>query len=373
MEVILGIAFLAFIFSMFFGLIMIFVEALKPGRKRKKSAYNFYDLRNREFRKASDSYKAIRDSKHSVKYLDKSSEELNIVYFIQNQKLDAAKIGVGQIGRLIQLINSTTSRNAEGIKVGWEILRIAYFDEMKDAYKAESKVLYHWRDELKLPEQLISQNMGFSQMKIVNKRIWVPTSGYTETVKLDSICKDFTWNLVLSSSGIIKEETKYLQNHFEHHNCEHLHMFSESKFKSKSSKKRSTKKSYKTTEKLLPEETFWNKIHKLEDDPKCWLWNSATSNGYAIGTYMEKLDLIHRVTWTMNYGQIPKKSFLRNECGIRNCVNPEHWRIEISQDYECINLGCARKSESVTKPGLCKTCRQREKRKRKKERSTKLD
>jgi hypothetical protein len=367
MEVIFGVLFLAFIGYMLFGVVMIFVDSMKP-RRRRNRGYNFNRARNIEYSKARDSFNAIRNSKHSVKYLDKNIEELNVVYFLENSNFEAVKIGVGQIGRPMQLVKSTTSRNVNGTKVGWQILRIAYFEEMKDAYDAESKVLHYWRREMDLPEQLSAKDMGYSQMKLVNKKIWVPTGGHTETVNVNAICKSFTWNLVVNSHGIINEETKYLSSGFEHNNCDHLHVYSEEKYRSAKSKKKSSRTKSNLKSKYSPDELFWSKIHKLEDDPKCWIWNSATSNGYAIGNYQEKLDLIHRVTWTMSIGEIPKKAFLRNECGLRNCVNPEHWRLEISQDYECTNQGCEKKSESVTKPGLCKTCRQREKRKRRKNR-----
>jgi hypothetical protein len=356
---------------MLFGTMYLFLEALKPQARRRGGRSFSSRLQNTELlerKKASESYNAIRNSKHSLKYMDKNSENLNIVYFISNPTLEALKIGVGQVGRINQLINSTLSRDTNGLKVGWQILRLAYFEEMKDAYKAEARVMHHWRNDLKLSECLNAKDMGFSQMKLVNKRVWLPTGGHTETVNMNSICKNFTWNIVLNSEGNIGEDKEYSINQLDHHNCEELHIFNESGFNLSLTNRRIRKKSTSSKLQYSDDELLWSKIQKLDEVPNCWMWNSATTNGYAIGTYKGDVDLIHRVTWKIQFGEIPNKSFLRNDCGSRNCVNPDHWRLEVSQEYECVSSDCGKKSETVTKPGLCKTCRQREKRKRRKER-----
>lgn len=62
----------------------------------------------------------------------------------------------------------------------------------------------------------------------------------------------------------------------------------------------------------------------------------------------------------------------------RSCVNPTHWSISLRRkslpneirvsEFKCTSEGCKRPSLTMTRPGLCAPCKQREKRKRRQER-----
>jgi hypothetical protein len=367
MEVIFGLAFLLFLIYMFVGTISVIIASFKP-RKRKSRIYDFQKNDISESRRAQQSYNLIKNSPFSLKYEKTGSSETNVVYLIRNDKLGALKIGVGQLGRVLQLVNSTTSRNSDGQKVGWEVLRLAYFADMKQAYLAESKVLFHWRNQLNLSIFLSANQMGFAHMKLGNSKVWVYTGGHTETVNSSEICKLFTWELVTKSTGFLSETIGDSDEILIHQDCEYLHKFNASEFQRRKRKSRAKREPRVKVTFENQEERFWSKISKVTEEPHCWVWNSGTTNGYGIGHYEEKLELVHRITWRLLKGEIPPKS-----CGVRNCVNPEHWFIELSQEYECTNVECNRKSETTTRPGLCKTCRQREKRKRRKEKQNNLE
>lgn len=69
---------------------------------------------------------------------------------------------------------------------------------------------------------------------------------------------------------------------------------------------------------------FWKKIKKT---PKCWTWETATSNGYGSFTSGKKLGygtLPHRIAWTLLKGPIPAGLTIDHLCRIKTCVNPAH-------------------------------------------------
>jgi HNH endonuclease len=73
---------------------------------------------------------------------------------------------------------------------------------------------------------------------------------------------------------------------------------------------------------------FYKKVNKNGSIPQhcpelgqCWEWVGVhLPNGY--GTLSAKL--VHRLSWVMEYGDIPNRLFVLHKCDNRNCVRPDH-------------------------------------------------
>lgn len=75
------------------------------------------------------------------------------------------------------------------------------------------------------------------------------------------------------------------------------------------------------------EERFWAKVEKTET---CWLWIGATNKG-GYGQFTSRHggipQYVHRLAYELLRGPIPEGlhlDHLRDVCGHRNCVNPDH-------------------------------------------------
>ena len=68
----------------------------------------------------------------------------------------------------------------------------------------------------------------------------------------------------------------------------------------------------------------------------CWIWGRQISNtGYGRlmlsregGTYMESA---HRASYMAFIGPVPENGIIRQSCGNRLCVNPDHLKVSIEQ------------------------------------------
>lgn len=69
------------------------------------------------------------------------------------------------------------------------------------------------------------------------------------------------------------------------------------------------------------------KKHNMKRDDSCWIWPMKTTAGYGQINIMGQLVLAHRISYMIFKGPIPKGRVLHNICGIRNCVNPDHWEL----------------------------------------------
>ena len=73
-----------------------------------------------------------------------------------------------------------------------------------------------------------------------------------------------------------------------------------------------------------------------DEETRCWIWGRQISNtGYGRstlsgegGTYKESA---HRASYMAFIGPIPENGIIRQSCGNRLCVNPDHLEVSIKQ------------------------------------------
>ena len=67
---------------------------------------------------------------------------------------------------------------------------------------------------------------------------------------------------------------------------------------------------------------FWSNVEKT---PSCWLWTGCTDqHGYGEIANGFDSQSAHRVAYKLVNGYVPP--LLRNDCGNRRCVRPDHWK-----------------------------------------------
>lgn len=64
---------------------------------------------------------------------------------------------------------------------------------------------------------------------------------------------------------------------------------------------------------------FWDQVHKT---PDCWEWRGKQSpNGYG---YIGSFQKVHRLSYELHKGPIPKGLVVKHTCDNKLCVNPDH-------------------------------------------------
>lgn len=77
-------------------------------------------------------------------------------------------------------------------------------------------------------------------------------------------------------------------------------------------------------------ECFWSKVDVRGPD-ECWLWTGArTAKGYGnIGISKDgkfRAQYAHRLSYVLQYGEIPPGLCILHSCDVPACVNPKHLR-----------------------------------------------
>jgi hypothetical protein len=69
---------------------------------------------------------------------------------------------------------------------------------------------------------------------------------------------------------------------------------------------------------------FWSKVSKVEGG--CWLWTGCcNSQGYPqLRMGRRTADYAHRFSYRLHLGPFPARHAVRQSCGNKRCVNPDH-------------------------------------------------
>lgn len=69
-------------------------------------------------------------------------------------------------------------------------------------------------------------------------------------------------------------------------------------------------------------ERFWSKV---EQGPECWLWKAKPdTGGYGSFFFRGRKHRAHRVSWILEYGEIPAGLSVLHRCDTPACVRPSH-------------------------------------------------
>jgi len=79
----------------------------------------------------------------------------------------------------------------------------------------------------------------------------------------------------------------------------------------------------------------------------CWLWTAATTRKYGRMHFGGKLTQAHRISWTLNRGDIPSGMNVCHHCDTPPCVNPDHLFLGTQAD----NIRDAYRKGRVMTPG----------------------
>lgn len=74
---------------------------------------------------------------------------------------------------------------------------------------------------------------------------------------------------------------------------------------------------------------FWKFVNKQGPihpiHGQCWQWKGRPGNhGYGQIMALKKIQLAHRLSFILHYGEIPYGLFVLHQCDNRMCVNPDH-------------------------------------------------
>lgn len=204
-EFIFGLAMLGFFLFMLLAIPLSMISDSKKPKPRRRPRQ-----RNR-------GYSSYVYTPKEFDYFHPSDRGEFFVYFIANEKLGALKIGVGNSGRIKQLLESFAQKDATSPSIGWQVLKVARFADATTDYEsgklngneAEKRAHYYWRYVLNLPLYVSEEQMGYSRIRKNDQLMWVLTPGYTETANLQKVCEVSTWNYVKKAPGFLGETTAF--------------------------------------------------------------------------------------------------------------------------------------------------------------------
>jgi len=73
-------------------------------------------------------------------------------------------------------------------------------------------------------------------------------------------------------------------------------------------------------------ERFWVKVD-FKSPNECWEWTASKTLGYGRFRVNGRLDMAHRVAWSIENGPIKGDLTVDHLCFNRGCVNPAHLRL----------------------------------------------
>lgn len=70
----------------------------------------------------------------------------------------------------------------------------------------------------------------------------------------------------------------------------------------------------------------------IDEETECWGWTKSTREGYGQIMVNATPWTVHRLSYTMNKGPIPKGKLVRHSCHNTRCCNPDHLSIGTDLD-----------------------------------------
>lgn len=95
----------------------------------------------------------------------------------------------------------------------------------------------------------------------------------------------------------------------------------------------------------IPEERFWHYVDKKMDH-ECWNWTGARlKGGYGQIGINNKIIQVHRFSWELHFGEIPKNLCVLHKCNNPSCVNPNHLYLGTNKDNSEYMVECNRQAK----------------------------